>query len=45
MKKKGAPKNGKYSIVVYYSPEDECYIGKALESPDCMAHGYTPEEA
>ena len=35
----------KYSILIYWSDEDECYLAEVPELAGCMAHGDTPEDA
>ena len=35
----------KYELVVYWSPEDGCFIVEVPELPGCMADGKTYEEA
>lgn len=38
--------SGDYTITIYYSPEDLCYVANVLEfEGNCMAHGDTFEEA
>ena len=34
-----------YTIQIWYSKEDNCYLAKVLEFESCMAHGSTPEQA
>lgn len=35
----------KYSIIVSWSDEDECYIVSVPDLPGCMADGETPQKA
>ncbi len=35
----------KYSMIMSWSEEDNCYIVSVPELPGCMADGRTPEEA
>jgi predicted RNase H-like HicB family nuclease len=34
-----------YSIIIFWSEEDEAFLAKVTELPGCMAHGETREEA
>jgi predicted RNase H-like HicB family nuclease len=34
-----------YSIIIFWSDEDEAFLAKVIELPGCMAHGETREEA
>jgi predicted RNase H-like HicB family nuclease len=34
-----------YSIIIFWSEEDEAFFAKVTELPGCMAHGETREEA
>ncbi len=34
----------KYEIIIYWSNEDNAFIGDVPELPGCMAHGSTQEE-
>lgn len=44
--KKNHEKEEEYSISIYYSHEDNCYVADVLEfDGHCMAHGDTREEA
>ena len=44
--KRNGDKIEEYSISIYYSPEDKCYVADVLEfDGHCMAHGDTREEA
>ena len=33
----------KYEIIIYWSNEDEAFVGEVPELPGCMAHGETQE--
>ena len=35
----------KYSKIIFWSKEDNCFIAEAPELPGCMAHGTTDDEA
>ena len=35
----------KYSISIFYSEDDACYVASVPELKGCMAHGETREEA
>ncbi len=35
----------RYEIILYWSDEDQIFIGEVPELPGCMAHGDTQEEA
>ncbi len=35
----------KYSMVIYFSEDDNAYIVSVPDLPGCMADGKTPEEA
>lgn len=35
----------KYTKLIYWSDEDNCFIAEAPELPGCMADGISPEEA
>jgi len=35
----------KYSISIFYSEDDGCYVASVPELEGCMAHGETREEA
>ena len=35
----------RYEIIIYWSNEDQAFIGEVPELPGCMAHGATHEEA
>lgn len=35
----------KYEIIIYWSNEDEAFVGEVPELPGCMAHGETQESA
>ena len=35
----------KYSIMIYFDPNDKIYVASVPELEGCMAHGETPEEA
>ncbi len=35
----------KYEIILYWSEEDQAFIGEVPELPGCMAHGNTQESA
>jgi predicted RNase H-like HicB family nuclease len=35
----------KYEIILFWSNEDNVYVGEVPELPGCMAHGATEEEA
>ncbi len=37
--------NERYEIIIYWSQEDETYIGEVPELPGCLAHGPTHEAA
>jgi len=34
-----------YALVIWYSEEDEAYLVKVAELPDCMADGEAVEES
>ncbi len=34
-----------YTVQIWYSKEDNCYVAKMMEFDYCMAHGDTPEKA
>ena len=34
----------KYEIIIYWSKEDQSFIGEVPELPGCMAHGDSQEE-
>ena len=36
---------GKYSILIQWSDQDNCYIATVTGLPGCMAHGETQAEA
>lgn len=36
---------GKYSILIQWSDQDNCYIATVPDLPGCMSDGKTPEEA
>ena len=35
----------KYEVIIYWSSEDEVFVGEVPELPGCMAHGETQESA
>ena len=35
----------KYSILIQWSEEDNCYVTSVPDLPGCMSDGKTPEEA
>ena len=35
----------KYSVAIYYSDSDDCYVASVPELEGCMAHGDTYAEA
>ena len=35
----------KYEIILYWSKEDNVFIGEVPELAGCLAHGYSPEDA
>ncbi|HEX9652140.1 MAG TPA: type II toxin-antitoxin system HicB family antitoxin [bacterium] len=35
----------KYEIILFWSNEDNVFVGEVPELPGCMAHGATEEEA
>ena len=35
----------KYEIIIYWSNEDEAFVGEVPELPGCAAHGDTQEAA
>jgi len=35
----------KYSVIIRYSEEDNCYVASVPELVGCMAHGDTRDEA
>ncbi len=35
----------KYEIIIYWSNEDEAFVGEVPELPGCVAHGETQESA
>jgi predicted RNase H-like HicB family nuclease len=37
--------NSRYSVVMYWSTEDEAFVAYALELPGCVADGSTKDEA
>ncbi len=34
-----------YPVYIYYSDEDQAFIARVPDLPDCAAHGKTEEEA
>jgi predicted RNase H-like HicB family nuclease len=36
---------GRYSVVIFWSDEDRCFIANLPDFKTCSAHGDTPEEA
>ena len=34
-----------YDMVIWWSAEDDCYVGSVPDLEGCMAHGESPEEA
>ena len=35
----------KYEIILYWSEEDQVFVGEVPELPGCMAHGDSDEDA
>lgn len=35
----------KYELIIYWSPEDDCFVVEVPELPGCMADGASYEEA
>ena len=35
----------RYEVIIYWSDEDQAFIGEVPELPGCAAHGSTPAEA
>lgn len=34
-----------YTVEIWFSQNDNCYVAKVMEFDYCMAHGDTPQEA
>lgn len=34
----------RYETVIYWSDDDNCFVGEVPELPGCMAHGKTPQQ-